>query len=444
MRDHNIKSISGIILSTVIMINSMLTGCSLSGQRPLDVQSDEASQESSTSYYDDHATVHIATWYDDSYTPYLRSFLSEKFPNYTIEFEYISRDSYEAIIDSQLANKAAPDIICVNAQMCTKEARNKNLEPLDRQRSRFDEIAKKAFSYDGCFYAIPGTSSYDCIYYDVDIMEEVLKEMGEDESLTSDESFLIICEKVAKNKGIIPLAAGLKESLTVANSAMAFLEARYLRSQEGIGFAWRVQTGSASFYEEAAPYLREWEKLVDNNILTKDMYVTDKKAAIEQFATGKAAMLVAGPEDYNLIKEMAGDKNFACMGFPGDTLDEQILIGGCDYGFAVNRNAANKEAALYVVNELATIDGQQAIWNDRKGSYSYYNGYAFENPIEFEKIDEIQAQNNIYLPQSMWGIHGNEIIDVLGKSLQQVICGQLSLDEAMQYVDEMVKDILQS
>ena len=105
--------------------------------------------------------IRIACWQKEPYMISLKAYLADKFPEYTIKFEYIQRDNYESVIDSQLSYNGAADILYVTQKMATKYAKAGYLSPLTDVGSLYTEEARDAFKYLNNIYAVPLVSSYE-------------------------------------------------------------------------------------------------------------------------------------------------------------------------------------------------------------------------------------------------------------------------------------------
>lgn len=238
-------------------------------------------------------TIRIASWYQESYLTNLKKYLSEEFPEYSFDFLYLEKNNYEALMDDQLACKAAPDIVCVDPPMAKKHARSGYIMNLSDITSAFSEEGKEAFSYDGKVYAVPNTCNYECFFYNEELFEKEWKKVPSNYF-----EYIELCDYFRLEKGIKPIAAGFKDERLLANSGIIFPNAGYFTTIYGKTFGERLQFGKASFAAELYEDLSLWEVLLEHKILVPEMFLLDKRAAIEEFVTGKAAMIVGEPADY--------------------------------------------------------------------------------------------------------------------------------------------------
>ncbi|MBO4456086.1 MAG: carbohydrate ABC transporter substrate-binding protein [Butyrivibrio sp.] len=380
--------------------------------------------------------IRIAAWYEDSYITNISAFLANEFPEYDFEYVYIQRANYESVIDSQISNVATADIICVTENMAERYARGKYLVPLNSMVGAFSTDALDRFKFLNKYYAVPSVSTYECFYVNLDYFDE----FGfEPPSIYSD--FTDMC-MTAMEHGVKPLSAGLKDKEGLANSAMTVMQSSYFQTPKGRSFGARLEYGRASFYEELYPYMQLWYQFIEKGIFTPDMCLMDKKAAIEEFASGKTVFLSGGPEDYNQILKANPEMRLTAIAFGGKDDGTQLITGGCEYGFAVVNNDVNVKEALEVVRSLSTLMGQRAIWKDSPGSKTYLNNVFFEPPKEFDNLQDV-LENNLYTLYRGWGYYSREISLALENELQQVLLGREALDTALIKLDSKAKSIVE-
>ena len=137
MKISRIKNIFVGMITTLAVAAGALNGCgqaanpaestpNASSEALQEAASDTTSREQtigkptadeSTDIGGEKITIRIASWYQESYLTNLKSYLSEEFPEYSFHFLYLEKNNYEALMDDQLACKAAPDIVCIDPPM---------------------------------------------------------------------------------------------------------------------------------------------------------------------------------------------------------------------------------------------------------------------------------------------------------------------------------------
>ena len=385
---------------------------------------------------DTRKVIRIATWYEDSYITNFKAYLASRFPEYDFEYTYIQRTNYESVIDSQISYDGAADIVLVTENMAKKYARGGYLVPLSKMVKGFSDEALDKFKYIDDYYAVPGVSTFECHYFNQDYFDE----FGfSPPSVYSD--FSDMC-KIAMKNGVKPLSAGLKEKEGLASSLIAIMQGSYFNTPEGESFGERLQKGEASFYKELYPDIAVWYSFIEDGVFTRDMCLMDKQAAIEEFASGKTVFLAGGPEDYNQIYRVNPNMHLGSIPYGGKDDGSQLLLGGCEYGFAVVNDDRNVEEALKVVRSLTSLMGQKALWKDSPGSKTYLKNVKFKSPKEFDNLQEA-LENSTYMPYTGWGFYSREISLELENELQQVLLGREDLEDAFKRIDGKAKAIVE-
>ncbi|MBQ8914161.1 MAG: extracellular solute-binding protein, partial [Lachnospiraceae bacterium] len=352
---HLLKTCVSIVLG-IILLSFTFFGSRLKGPEPSDRVRQKDTETKDAQYDVDYYLtggkkdiIRIASWYNESYLRNLTSYLSRTFPDIEFEIVYIDKNHYSAIIDTQLSYKGAPDIIYVNRDLAKKHAYTRYIIPLTDICGDFEKDMWDSFAYGNQIYAVPNTTSFECIYYNIDLFEEA--GIGIPENY---QDFLNTALFINKVKGMKVMSAGLKDYESVANSALAYLQGSYFETDKGKTFGKRLQYKRASFFSEMSEDLKEWQKLIDYEVFRPEMCTMDKQAAIDEFSAGESFLLIAGPEDYNRIKMANKGVNIGTMPLTAPDTGHPLLIGGCSVGFAVNASSRNVDLAKEVVAAMAS------------------------------------------------------------------------------------------
>lgn len=387
---------------------------------------------------DEHTNIRIATWYDEYNLQHLKAYLAKEFPNYDFEFVFIGKSNYEPIMDDQLSFKGAPDILYVDQEMTRKHAITGYFADVTEEAQQFSPEAKVKFGYGNRVYAVPNTSQYLCIFYNKKIFERY------DLNIPTDmDSFISVCDYIRLVKGMKPLSVSLKNMYDVSDLFLGVIASSYLTTDRGEGFGGRLQYGRTTFTNEFSDYLDDWNKLIAHNVLNKKMYTLDKQNAIEEFAGEECAMICGGPDTFNAITRINPDIEIGTMPFFGSRGKKKAIIGGCDCGFAVNKNSIYLDQAKEVVAALGSFSGQMALWKDRPGSQTYLKDTAFVNDDAFGGIEEMIVSGQSFTPWMDWGDDLNrEPRRRLGIELQKALLGEQPVKAALKSVDIVVEEIL--
>ncbi|MED9966045.1 MAG: extracellular solute-binding protein [Blautia sp.] len=380
--------------------------------------------------------IRMTYWNSEDTVQALLDYLAENVPDVEIEYQFIDNSNYDTIVDTQLSAEEGPDIICESPGSALKHARLGYLEKLDDLGAKYSDAGTSVYSYDGSVYALPGISWFEGIYYNKTMFEE-----NEIALPTTFDEYIEVCKKF-QEKDIIPLAAGLKSWEPMLKNSMAFVTAEYLSTEEGKSFGEKYRSGEATLDGTWNTYLEKWSEMISEGVYTTDMTGIDHDQALEQFATGQAAMFCSGPWDLETIQSKNPDLEIDMMPFYGTKASDGWLIGGPGCGFAVNANSKNKEAAMKVVEALSTVEGQAALWENNQGGSSYLEGAAFELPEVYAGASKALEAGNVYCPWNEWGTAA-PAHETYGTEMQSYLLEEQDLSTTLQNVDTAVAELLE-
>lgn len=380
--------------------------------------------------------IRMTYWNSEDTVQALLDYLAENVPDVEIEYQFIDNSNYDTIVDTQLSAEEGPDIICESPGSALKHARLDYLEKLDDLGGKYSDAGTSVYSYDGSVYALPGISWFEGIYYNKTMFEE-----NEIELPATFDEYIEVCKKF-QEKDIIPLAAGLKSWEPMLKNSMAFVTAEYLSTEEGKAFGEKYRNGEATLDGTWNTYLEKWSEMIKEGVYTTDMTGIDHDQALEQFATGQAAMFCSGPWDLETIQSKNPDLVIDMMPFYGTEASDGWLIGGPGCGFAVNANSKNKEAAMKVVEALSTVEGQAALWENNQGGSSYLEGASFELPEVYAGASKARDAGNVYCPWNEWGTAA-PAHETYGTEMQSYLLEEQDLSTTLQNVDTAVAELLE-
>ncbi len=420
----------------IVMSLGMLTGCGNTPAAKSDsaggsVKEAEASKENASA---EKTKVRMMYWNkEETVAPFLE-LAKEKLPNIEIEFNFVAVDQFNGTLETQLQAGEGPDILPTGE----KEDHVKAGYLLDLTEEDFiknySAASLDSIAVDGKIYGIPGISWFEGIFYN--------KEIFEANNIAVPKTFdeMMEAHKQLKAAGVVPQAWGAKSWEPLAKSPLGLAIVDYLQTPDGNGFDASIRTGEGKFADsKLKDSINTWLQYVDNGYITKDMLQIDYDTALKEFATGKAAMWESGPWSINAILETNPDLKFDMMPFVGTKEGNEYLIGGPGVTFGVNANSENQEAALEVLRLMATPEGQQALCAGSPGSGSFLQGADIPLPEQFEGVKEVLNAGRVYCPWFVW--KGSDAYnEALGKGMQEVIQGNMSVDEVLEMMDQKVAE----
>lgn len=414
----------------------MLTGCQKATQTATDNTETAAGTETgaATENSTDKVTLRMSYWNSEETIAALLDYLAEAVPEVEIEYQFIDNDNYNTVVDTQLSAGEGPDIICESPASALKHAKLGYLQPVDDLGKLYSDAGTSVYSYNGNIYALPGISWFEGIYFNKAIFEENNIALP-----TTFDEYIQVCKEFQK-LGIKPLAAGLMSWEPMLKNSMAFVAAEYLSTDAGKDFGSKYREGSVTLEGTWNPYIEKWSEMISEGIYTSDMLGIDHTQALDEFATGNAAMFCSGPWDYEAIMAKNPELKIDMMPFYGTTASPGWLIGGPGCGFAVNANSKHADLAVKVLEALSTIEGQTALWENNQGGSSYLSGASFELPEAYSSAALALNAGNVYCPWNEWGeaaaAHEN-----YGLEFQAYLDGQ-DLKTTLSNVDAAVAELL--
>lgn len=370
---------------------------------------------------------------------YLR-YLKEKLPeNIVIEFEFIPLDNFDDVLSTQLQAGQGPDIIELGGQ--TKLfARANYLLDLSGEEfiKKYADAGIQPYMMDGKVYAAPLQSWYEGIFYNRDLF----KENGLEVPKTWDE-FLSVHKKL-QEKGIKPQTMGAQSYEPMMKQSIGVVNAQFYSNPTNRAFDDQFNTGEGKLAQAWLSALNEWNKIIQDGYLTEDMLGLSYDQALEEFATGRAAMWQSGPWSVDTLKEKNPNLKFGMFPFPGtDPNKAGWLVGGPGSALGINAKSKHIKEALKVLELTATEEAQKALVKDNAGS-SFLKGVEIDLGDIYRECVAAFKEGNVYAPWTASWLNGNAVTQGYGKSLQEVLAGTKTVEEALNDADGINNNLLES
>lgn len=314
-----------------------------------------ASPEASTtspekSSNDEAFEISVAHWvlgsanaYAEDYIKNVEALYKKTYPNATIKWNPIQGEKYHELLKAQLATKSAPDVF-FHQNALVPFAKAGYLTDLSDQpwASQIMESSKPDNAYDGKVYAAPVDVSGWGMFYN----KKVFADLGLSVPKNYQE-FLDISEKI-KAAGIIPVTAGYKDGWPISGTWISMAS-----------FVYGVNPNiDKDLYEgktkingpEFTALFTAFEKMVQNNYLTKSALSTGYDTAVQQVGEGKAAMMFNGP----WINSVVADKYNVDLGFfpmPDDN-GNSFVTTATNASLSLNALYPDKQRGIDMINAL--------------------------------------------------------------------------------------------
>lgn len=366
-------------------------------------------------------------------------YLDEKLPNIEIEFEFVAQDNFDNVLNSQLQAGEGPDIIELGGQTRLLANANYLLDLSDQEFiSKYTDSGLQPYTVNGKVYATPLQSWYEGIFYN----KKMFADNGIEVPKTWDE-FLAVHKKL-QDKGIKAQTMGAQSYEPMMKQSIALVNNEFYSNEANQTFDEKFNEGESSLAEAWLPAVQEWYKLIESGYLTQDMLGLSYDQALDEFATEKAAMWECGPWAVDTIKEKNPDLDFGMFPIPGKSADEPgWLVGGPGSAFGINAKSEHVEEALKVLELTATEEAQQALVKDNAGS-SFVEGVEVDLGDIYTECEEAFKAGHVYAPWTAVWTNGNAVTEAYGKSLQEVLAGTKTVEQALKDADTTNKDLLET
>ncbi len=384
----------------------------------------------------DKTVVTMTYWNSESTVRPLLDLIKEKLPDVKVQFNFIANTAYGTTTRTKLLSGNGDDIIGFS---------NDAIPPLARQGVLEDvtDLVKDFELEDGDYvddkvYFVPMSTWYEGIYYNKDIFAEHNIEVP-----TTYVEFLDVCAKLEK-AGVKPFVIGAGTASTLLKNFLGYAQAEYMLEEEGKDFNQKFAKGEAKMADCLTPYLEKWKEVVTKGYINSTMLGIDENQAPDEFVTGVAAMWPSGTWIYNQIKQKNMNLNFGLMPYLGSTPENTSLVGTSGGGFCLNAKSKNKEAALRVMEVIASEEGQKALCEGNPGSASQRKGVEYELPEEYALVKKTIDEGRILCSWRYW--EGSGVFAALSKSLQAIVSNPSRTDvkTELQKIDGQMESYLKT
>lgn len=428
----------GIALTlTAVMMITALAGCQKKADAPAETTGTQAAQTEGTAApaenkgSGEQVELRLMAYNAETTRATYLALLKEKFPEIKITFEFVALDNFNNVLNSQLQAGQGPDIIEVGGE-ARLLANAGYLMDLTSQSfvGKYAQAGLTPYSVDGKVYATPLQSWYEGIFYN----KAIFKEHGIEVPKSLD-AFIQI-HKDLSAKGIKPQTMGAQSWEPMMKQSIGVVNNEFYSDPANKDFDDQFNAGEAKVSEAWLPYVEEWSKVITEGCLTQDMLGLSYDQALDEFATGKAAMWESGPWAVGTILEKNPEIELGMFPIPGLEEGPGWLVGGPGSAFAVNAKTEHAEEVMKILEFTATEEAQLALIKDNAGS-SFLTGVEVDLGDIYTDCEEAFKAGNVYAPWTASWISGNPIVEGYGKSLQEVLAGTKTVKEALEDADEI-------
>jgi raffinose/stachyose/melibiose transport system substrate-binding protein len=367
-------------------------------------------------------------------------YLADQLPDIKISYEFVSLDNFNNVLNSQLQAGQGPDLMELGGETKLLASAGYLLDVSDQGfTSKYAQSGLAPYSLNGRNFGTPMQSWYEGIFYN----KQIFKDNGIE--IPKSLSQFIQVHKDLAAKGIVPQIMGAQSWEPMMKQSIGVVNNEFYSKAENKGFDDKFNIGEAKLADSWLSPVTEWYAVIQEGCLTPDMLGLSYDQALDEFATGKAAMWESGPWAVNTIMEKNPDMDLGMFPIPGISEGPGWLVGGPGSALAINNASNNIEQALRVLDATATSDAQKALIKDNAGS-SFLIGVDVDLGDVYTDCADAFKAGNVYAPWTSVWTAGNPIVEGYGKSLQEVLAGTKTVEQALTDADEIndtMRDVVQ-
>lgn len=361
----------------------------------------------------------------------------EQNPGVTVQVKTFKNDEYDTILSTGLTEEGGPDVAQLRAygglQDLVEAERLVSLdEEVDGLQNFPDRVLDGARGRaDGNIYGVPFAMQTMVVYYNKALFDE----HGLSEPETWDE-FMSAAETL-EGAGVTPLSTTGNDPWMLPIVHDVLTAPRY----GGGEFEDRVLSGETDFTD--SDYVASLELLDQmREYFPDDVAGVGYETSRTLFVNGQAAMFPGGSFELGFFQDSNPDFEmgvFAAPPPPDSVVDQSLTPGWVDTSFGVNANADNKQAALDLVNWMATKDFQQRFTNQVK-QISPMPGVQPQDPLlaEMVQLYENQPAPYLHLINFRYGEPNGDVL--LGDGIQSMWLDEQSPREVAQSVQKGISE----
>lgn len=358
----------------------------------------------------------------------------EEHPNVTIEVEALDDEAYKTKFRAYAAGSEMPDLVSVWGQPgfideIIDAGLLAELDSEDYENYGFLNGSLDGFSRDGKLYGLPRNTDVMVVYYN----EKIFQENGW-EVPTTYEAYLSLADDIRK-AGITPVAIGGGDKWPLYCYLYDIMQKI---DGEGLMAKTLKAISDGDYSDEtfgrAAELLQATARA---GVFEAGFETTDDPTARNMFTSGQSAMYYIGSWNMSMAVSLAVPQevreNIRCFNLPVvEDVDPTILTAWNGGGYSVTENAANKEAAIDLLNYMFLPENWTRLaWeNSACMSAQDFSQYATGNETEVQKqLMRMVAEAAGVSGTSIGDLGSSEYKTACEDTIQQLVIGTISSEE---------------
>lgn len=351
-------------------------------------------------------------------------------PDIKLKVSYTTTN-YAQTLQTRISGNQTPDVFKVISDNVVDIKNNEVSMDLSGESllDGIDESYLQTFEKDGKIYAMPTQAWQGFLVYNKDLVSKA----GYDEFPTEWDDFIKLGKKLKSDGVPYPFLEGQDGRFSYTFEAL--LGSKYKMNGE-TNVDTKIANGETTFEEEYTPVLKEWKKVIDEGVLTKDSLSLTGDALNQAFVSGELAMYTTGIWDAATLQKSG--INYGVAPFPAYPGGEPFIVGAADQAWAISASASKEkqEAGKKLLAFINSAEGLKL--------YCEGNGYAsissvYSSPVAegFENIDETMKKGNMF-----WSIFQKNPSPITTEQIaktQEMIQGSVSPEDLAKSLDEKMQ-----
>jgi raffinose/stachyose/melibiose transport system substrate-binding protein len=423
------KKSASMLMTAGLSVTMLLAGCSSTSSPSPNAGGAQSTPAKSP------VTISFMSWYPvDSMQPIVDDF-QKAYPNIKVELQFVPpTDQYiQKLKVVTLANQA-PDIFYLAGENQVEMIKNGYTMDITDQPvfKNLSDSNKKAYTMDGKIYAYAPDAWAGGFIYNKDLFAKV----GAQPPKTWSELMDVMGK--LKAAGIRPI---IERSTWLWTSADSLFMNDVIAQDPA--FDAEVNSGTKTYADGWTKPLQTWYKdMVQTGYLAKDLLGVGPQQFTNEFATGKAGMLVGHLGHLKGVKDVNPNINVGVFPMVGTNAGTKFLYGAVNVGIAVNSKTQHKEEALQFLNFMSKAEELQK-YQKVTGFLLGVPGVDYTIDPAFNEIKDMYVNNKaqLYVPQVNFGANSAAILNELVKGTQDVLSGGAKPEDVPARMDAKRKEL---
>jgi len=273
-----------------------------------------------------------------------------KYPNIDVTLQGMSLDQYSNTLNMKISAGDMPDIMFGNPKTYSDIVKSGNIMDITDKdfTSRVDPDAIKCCEVDNKVYGIPMDLMLSGVIYNKDIFSKYNIQIPKTWT-----EFVAVMDTLKKNN-VTAVAAGYKDLASVGGSYWCQLFGGALEQMPTMRADIMAGTKKPSDYPVLKQFLTQWA-ITNKHTSSATQVGVDRSE--QEFASGKAAMIIIGSWAVSSIRNYGPNGNFGSFLFPFfDDASKNKMQYNTDDAWMLSSKSANQDAALKYFDYMTSTE----------------------------------------------------------------------------------------